>query len=253
MIRQSAQLEIPSVVPNGGRKMILKNVIRRNMKMTLAPLLYRNYPIGLQPPRLYLWMDALYKTRHLSSPIVEVGVAAGGTSAFSFKFLRQIDSRRDYICVDTFNGFTKEQFAEDVRLGNEWKKFTMFSANSQNLVRKVLKMHGAGDVKLIQGDISKIDKAKFPKSISACLLDVDLAVPIYDGLSLVWPLLEDGGVIVVDDCYESRGGGGWQALTGYRKFCQEMELDQHFFYGAAYLVKGSAAAEGFPSSKEVLL
>ena len=122
----------------------------------------------------------------------------------------------------------------------------MFSANSQNLVRKVLKMHGAGEVKLIQGDISKIDKAKFPKSISACLLDVDLAVPIYDGLSLVWPLLETGGVIVVDDCYESRGGGGWQALTGYRKFCQEMELDQHFFYGAAYLVKGSAAAEGFP-------
>lgn len=233
--------------------MALKNVIRRNMKMTLAPLLYRNYPIGLQPPRLYLWMDALYKTRHLSSPIVEVGVAAGGTSAFSFKFLRQIDSRRDYICVDTFNGFTKEQFAEDVRLGNEWKKFSMFSANSQSLVRKVLKMHGAGDVKLIQGDISKIDKAKFPKSISACLLDVDLAVPIYDGLSLVWPLLETGGVIVVDDCYESRGPGGWQALTGYRKFCQEMELDQHFFYGAAFLVKGSAAAEGFPASKEVFL
>jgi O-methyltransferase len=227
--------------------MVLKSVVRRNVKMMLAPLLYRNYPIGLEEPRFYLWMDALYKTRHLSSPVVEVGVAAGGTSAFSFNFLRQIDSQRDYICVDTFGGFTEEQFAEDVRLGNDWKNFSMFSANSPSLVRKVLKMHGAEGVRLIQGDISKVDKARFPKSISACLLDVDLAIPIYDGLSLVWPLLEAGGVIVVDDCLE-RQGENWQALIGYRKFCQEMALDQHFFYGAAYLVKGNPSAEGFPSS-----
>jgi hypothetical protein len=59
-------------------------------------------------------------------------------------------------------------------------------------------MHGAEDVKLIQADISKIDKARFPTSISACLLDVDLAVPIYDGLTLIWPRLETGGVIVVE-------------------------------------------------------
>jgi hypothetical protein len=226
--------------------MLLKSSIKLNLKMMLAPLLYRYYPIGLQPPRFYLWMDALYKTKDLLGPVVEVGIAAGGTSAFSFNFLRQIDSRRDYICVDTFDGFPEEQFAEDVRLGNDPKKFTMFSANSQDLVRKILNMHGAGDVKLIQGDISKIDKARFPTSISACLLDVDLAVPIYDGLTLIWPRLETGGVIVVDDCYESSGTGDWQALIGYRRFCQQMKLDQKFFCGAAYLVKGSA--EAFPSS-----
>src|ERR1700733_6244877 len=106
MIRQSAQLEIPSVVPNGGRKMILKNTIRRNMKMLLAPLLYRNYPIGLECSRLYLWLDALYMTRNLSGAVVEVGVAAGGTSAFSCNFLRQIASERKYVCVDTFDGFS---------------------------------------------------------------------------------------------------------------------------------------------------
>ena len=215
--------------------------------MMLAPLVYRNYPIGLREPRFYLWMDALYKTRHLSGPVVEVGVAAGGTSAFSFNFLRQIDSKRDYIGLDTFGGFSEEQFAEDVRLGNDWKNFSLFSANSPSLVRKVLKMHGAENVKLIQGDISKIDKARLPTNISACLLDVDLAIPIYDGLALIWPLLETGGIIVVDDCFEDHTRS-WQALIGYRKFCQEMALDQHFFCGAGYLVKGDAPDESFPST-----
>lgn len=228
--------------PVGVSKMILKTVVKKNIKMCLAPLIYRHYPIGLQPPRLYFWLDALYKTRNLSGAVVEIGVAGGGTSAFSFNFLRQIASKREYIGIDTFGGFIEEQFAEDVKFGNNWKNFRLFAANSIDLVRKILKMHDAQEVKLLQGDISKIDQAKIPHSISACLLDVDLAVPIYDGLKLVWPLVENGGVIVVDDCYDDNKGD-WQALVGYRKFCHEMSLAEHFFCGTGYLVKGNPVSD----------
>jgi O-methyltransferase len=224
----------------------VKNFLKLRAKMALAPLIYKYYPIRLQPSRLYLWLDALYKTRSLRGAVVEVGIAAGGTSALSFKMLRQIRSMREYVCIDTFSGFPKEQFEEDVRLGNSWKHSGDFSDSSIELVQRVLELHGASDIRLIKGDISKIDPAKLPSSVSACLLDVDLAVPIYDGLKLIWPLLESGGVVVVDDCYENNVDE-WQALKGYRKFCSEAGLNEHFFGGAGYLVKGNQTADGFPA------
>ncbi|MGZ8898155.1 MAG: TylF/MycF/NovP-related O-methyltransferase [Halobacteriota archaeon] len=188
-----------------------------------------------------------FTRRNLSGAVVEVGVAGGGTSALSFNFLRQIASPREYIGIDTFSGFTEESVGVDLSLGNSPKNMGMFSANSVRIVRKVLRLHGAQEVKLLQGDISKIGPSRMPNSISACLLDVDLCLPTYAGLKLIWPLVENEGVIVVDDCYEDKEGD-WQALEGYRKFCNEVGLDEHFFCGTGYLVKGNRGADNFPSS-----
>jgi O-methyltransferase len=222
--------------------MSVKSFVKRNVKLIFAPLVYRSYPIVLQPSRLYFWLDVLHMTRYLTGAVIEVGVAEGGTSAFSFNFLNEIASRREYIGIDTFSGFVKEHFAEDVRLGNDPSKREAFSATSIDVVRKVLRMHGAEKVRLIQADISKIDESLLPTSISACLLDVDLAIPIYDGLKVLWPRLEDGGIIVVDDCYENNADD-WQAIIGYRKFCEEKGLNEQFFCGTGYLVKGSQTAD----------
>lgn len=197
--------------------------IRGQIKLTLVPILYKHYPIGLRPRRFGTWLNCLRETQGLFGAVLEVGVASGGTAAFSHKYLREGGDQRPYVCVDTFNGFVKEQFAEDVKLGNSWAHFATFSASSKQLVRKVLDLHGGADVILIQGDISKLTTKDIPSSISACLLDVDLAVPIYDGLRLIWPLLEAGGFICVDDCYEE-DTGNWQALKGLQRFCQENGL-----------------------------
>jgi hypothetical protein len=212
--------------------------ITKYFKTFLAPLLYRHYPIRLQPERLYFWLDSLKSTQQLSGVVVEVGVANGGTAAFARNFLRRTGSMREYLCIDTFDGFVRDQFEEDVKLGNSWKNFHAFSANSMSLVRQVLNRHGATDVKLLKSDISKMQPDQLPAKISACLLDVDLAVPIYDGLKLIWPLLEDGGIIVVDDCDEDNQNE-WQALNGYVRFCEENNLDQNFFFGVGYIRKSA--------------
>jgi len=212
------------------------STVKKHLKHALAPVLYRHYPIGLQPERLYFWIDALNSTKELSGAVLEVGVASGGTAAFSRNFLRRTGSAREYFCIDTFDGFPKDQFEEDVKLGNSWENFDQFSASSIGLVRQVLNMHGATDVKLLKGNISEVRPDQLPEKISACLLDVDLAIPIYDGLKLIWPLLEDGGIIVVDDCYEDNEGD-WQALKGYRKFCEENDIEQNFIFGVGYIRK----------------
>jgi hypothetical protein len=204
-------------------------------KRALAPLLYRN-TIGLRPRRFYLWLDCLQRTGAMAGAVVEIGVASGGTAAFSHRFLREGGDTRAYYCIDTFHGFVKEQFAEDVRLGNSWKHYRQFSANSMSLVRKVLDMHGATDTIIIQADVSTLRQEQLPQQISACLLDVDLAVPIYDGLKLIWPLVESGGLVAVDDCYDDNESD-WQAIKGLRRFCDEMSLDYRVSYGMGFLSK----------------
>ena len=89
-----------------------------------------------------------------------------------------------------------------------------------------------------------MDRASIPDRISACLVDVDLAVPVYDGLRLVWPHMENGRYLV-DDCLENNEGD-WQAIIGYRRFCKEAGLDEHFFCGVGFLVKGDPTADEFP-------
>jgi hypothetical protein len=201
-----------------------------------APMLYRTMPIGLRPRRFQEWLNRLAETQNIEGAVLEVGCASGGTASFSRKFMREGRDDRPYICVDTFRGFVKEQYAEDVRLGNSWRHYDQFSGSSRRLVRRLLDMHGASDIELIQGDISKMSAADLPQKISCCLLDVDLAVPIYDGLRLVWPILQPGGVICVDDCYEENSGD-WQALKGLKKFCDESGVPASYAYGIATLKK----------------
>ena len=90
----------------------LSTILMANFKLLLAPLIYRNYPINLEPPRLYFWLDAFYKTRHLSGAVLEIGVLHGGISAISFNFLRQIASQREYVGIDTFSGLSRSSLQQ---------------------------------------------------------------------------------------------------------------------------------------------
>jgi len=204
------------------------------IKIALAPILYRHFPIGLRPARLHLWLDSLRDTRGVPGTIMEVGVAVGGTAAFCWNYLRYVGDDRQYVCVDTFGGFVAEQFEKDVELGNSWDRANIFRANSEGLVRKILDMHGATDVGIVKADISKMPMSQMPAAVSACLLDVDLAVPIYDGLKLLWPCLSSGGVILVDDCTET---SGWQALKGVQKFSAETGIEYQLMTGMAIFKK----------------
>ena len=76
---------------------------------------------------------------------------------------------------------------------------------------------------------------ELPDPISACLLDVDLSVPTYEGLNKIWPRLAKNGVIVVDDCLETKDG--WQARKGYQSFCSETGLQEEYMFGAGIVRK----------------
>jgi hypothetical protein len=201
----------------------------------------------LQPERLYLYLDALWHTRHLDGAVVEVGCYRGGTTLMAGRFMERIGSSRHYLAVDTFAGFDSEQFDSDAVHGTASSLRAAFSDNSLAEVRRSLDRYGAQRVQLLQGDIATLPDEALPKAISVALIDVDLDVPVYEGLRRLLPRLQRGGVMLVDDCPEHTAWAG--ARIGYRRFVKEHGLEERYVFGTGIVAAadaGGLAAGGEP-------
>lgn len=203
-------------------------------KSVLAPLLYKFPPTGIQPERLMMYLNTIIETAAVSGPIVEVGSHLCGTSIFAYRTMRNVGIGKPYICVDTFNGFIAEQFTPDISKGTPAADRFMFSDNSEYLVRRILRMHECTDIQLLQRDCTRITPADFPDGISLCLLDVDVSEAVHKGLKCIWPLINPGGKILVDDCPENTS---WKALDGFRAFCREIGVPAQTPFGMGVIEK----------------
>lgn len=216
--------------------MNVKYRIKRMARSALVPLLYRYPPFTLLPERLYLFMHYLIETKDAPGAVVEIGCNLGGTAVVARKMLNRLAIEKPYICIDTFDGFVEEQFAQDVALGTPANDQNLFSGNSKELVAKIMKRHRCNDVQLVQGEVSTMPDRLLPDTCSVVLLDVDLTEPTYVALQRFWPRLSEGGVILVDDCQE---GASWKARVGYARFCRENSIPEQYRYGMGILTRGS--------------
>lgn len=212
----------------------VKFALKRMARNALAPLLYRYPPFTLAPERLYLFMHTLIETRAIPGAVVEIGCNLGGTAIIARKMLRRLDMDKQYICIDTFDGFIDAQFAVDTARGTPASDRTLFSGNSRVLVGKIMDQHGCDDVTLIEGDVAGVPDADLPERCSVVLLDVDLTEPTLAALQRFWPRLATGGVMLVDDCGEQ---SSWKARVAYTRFCEAEGLSPAFRYGMGVLVK----------------
>jgi len=208
---------------------LARNRLKLLVKKALAPVIYRHRPIGLSAGKLYLYLDALYRTNAIDGDVVEIGCNVCGTSALGRQMLHKLRSPRRYVCVDTFAGFVGTQHDEDVRRGNSGAQEDAFGANDIELARRVLSLHRAEDVELIQGDICALDPARLPERLSVCLLDVDLYEPIRAGLDKVWPKMQPGGVILVDDCDPQ--SQTWRAGEAFTEFTRARGVPSRVEFG----------------------
>jgi hypothetical protein len=223
--------------------MASKNRLKTLAKEIARPLLYRFPPIYLSPGGLHLWLDALVETADLEGEVVEIGCYLGATAALSSRFLKEIGCEHQYVVIDTFGGFVEAQFESELKQGGgEWLRYE-FSGNSPSLARWVMNKHGGEDVKMIVGDISKIDDSELPQTISACLLDIDLADPIYDAMHRIYPRLSAGGVVIIDDCNE---GATYKARLGLERFARECNIAVDYRYGKGMVKKRHQAKAAIP-------
>lgn len=181
----------------------------------------------LQPERLYAYLDAIWRRRDVAGDVLEIGCFRGGTTRLAYRFLRSIGCPKRYVALDTFDGFVGPQFEQDRRHGTPGRLRTGFSINDVEAVRRSLRADGCEDVEILRGDIAAIPDAALPASVAICLIDVDLAIPTYAGLSRVVDRLTPGGVVLVDDCDPQNEYAG--ALVGYRNFVRERKLPEEYF------------------------
>ena len=211
----------------------IKNSLKFRAKLLLAPLLYRHIPIGLSPVKLSLYLNTIRTTHLLHGAVVEIGCHLCGTTAIGVKMLDQLGSRREYYAFDTFSGFVPSQFEADGYRSGGAKDLSNFRCNGLDLARKILQLHKASRAHLVQADIVAMPPAELPETISMAQLDTDLYEPIMASLEKVYPRLEPGGVILVDDVI----GNGWRAEQAFRDFCENNNLESVTHSGMGVLAK----------------
>lgn len=223
-----------------------RRFVTATLKRAFPTLVYRTPQSSLQPERLYAYQDALWRRREVDGAVVEIGCFVGGTAALAATMLRNIGFPKRYVCIDTFDGFVPSHFDADVEHGlpPAWRRD--FSANSRQMVRRLLDHYGCHEVELVQGDISSLAPAAIPEPIALCLLDVDLEIPTYDGLTRVVPKLAEGGAVLVDDCKE---GEVWPGpAAAYRRFVAEAGLPERYAFGMGVIERGSSVVSGTSSA-----
>ena len=199
--------------------------------LRLVPTLILPKPFyALEAERLYYYLDALWQRRDIDGCVLEVGCWLGGTAATAHRFLAKTGRSRRYVCIDTFGGFVPEQFQADLVNGTHPGDRKTFQTNSKAMVRKLLDYWGASSVELVQGDIVHMPDADIPSEIVVCLLDVDLELPIHEGLKRIAPKLVPGGIILVDDCTDDNAPFTG-ARVGYAKYCAETGIPEEYIFG----------------------
>ena len=164
---------------------------------------YPKYNFQMFPRQLCFLAKSLEATKDVEGGIVEIGCAHGLTTTFLYEYMLESGFKKDYMCIDTFAGFTKSDIdIEQNSRGNQHTWITrMFKDNSPEWFKESLSQRSITDVEVIQSDISALDTARLPERIAFCLLDVDLYEPVKVGLEKIYPRLSPGGIIVVDDCW----------------------------------------------------
>jgi len=188
----------------------------------LKRYVFYRYPYNFSPPQLIFLCDCIEQTKELKGSILEIGCESGNTTVFLNKHMDFLGIEKNYLCIDTFSGFTKNDINYEVmNRGKEEDKLDGFRVNHKKWFDETIKSNGINRVKSFQADVSEFD-FKETKLISFCLIDVDLYIPIKAALDKVYPLMAKGGIIVVDDCKQNNLFDG--AYKAYIEFIETHQL-----------------------------
>ena len=164
---------------------------------------YPRYEFQMTPRQLCFLADCLNRTAKVHGSIVEIGCAHGLTTTFLYEYMVSSGFKKEYVCIDTFCGFTDEDINIEVsQRGKNMHTYTeVFKDNDAAWFEESLKKRGISDICIIEGDVSELAEGDLPKHIAFCLVDVDLYRPVQSALRKIYPRLSHGGIIVVDDCW----------------------------------------------------
>lgn len=155
--------------------------------------------------------------KKIPGAFIECGVWRGGSSMISAITLQSLGSTdREIYLFDTFQGMT-EPTANDIgydsesakeKLNKEKKNTGIWCYASLNDVKQNMKSTNYPSEKIIyvEGPVEKTITKKFPdKKIALLRLDTDWYESTKHELNYLFPLVSEGGIIIIDDYGHWRG------------------------------------------------
>lgn len=160
-----------------------------------------------------LWKSIEYiENADIEGDFLECGVWRGGSSMIAALALTRVDSKsRDLWLYDTFEGMTApselDVDPEGNRMVDDWDSYDgkldnpVFAFGSLEEVKKNMKATGypENQVHFVKGKVEESIPGTIPTKIALLRLDTDWYESTKHELEHLWPLLEPGGVLIIDD------------------------------------------------------
>ena len=195
----------------------------------LRRFFFYRYRYMFSPQQLAFFLNCIDDTRGLPGAILEIGCALGHTTVWLNKHLDTTGIEKDYFCIDTFAGFTRNDTDFEVKQREKEANLMRMSGVGLSVNRKkwfdrTMQDNGISRVRSLQGDIGTLQVKTITPRISFCLIDVDLYLPVKAALEQVYPLMDKNGIIVVDDCKSDNIFDG--AYQAYSEFISQKGLEE---------------------------
>ena len=165
-------------------------------------------------PRMWALIQSIeyINQNKILGDFVECGVWKGGNLILLSAVQEQLGMSRRIYGFDTFTGMVEPQALDLDFLGQSASQMmsntqkidgdqSIHAFASLDLVNKNLSENNSKNVKLIQGDVAKtlLKIANLPEKIAILRLDTDWYESTRIELEIRYPLLEPGGVLIIDD------------------------------------------------------
>lgn len=142
-------------------------------------------------PRVVNLCHLLMQTKGVHGDVVEVGVYMGHTAVLMASL-----TDKEMWLYDSFSGLP-EPTAEDIGRRSDFQKGYLKSI--PEAVETAFVNAGIKLPNIIVGDFRSCNPAYVPMHISFAHIDCDLYESTLDALHTIWPRMEPGGCIVIDD------------------------------------------------------
>lgn len=157
-----------------------------------------------------LYLSVNYVVRNnIPGDFVECGVWKGGSALMAALTLRELgDDQRTFWLYDTYDGMTKPTEADIDSSGGkaldyieQWGDEGRWCYANLEAVKSTFEALGfSGDrFRFVVGDVVQTIPANLPKKISILRLDTDWYESTKAEMEFLYPLLLEGGVLIVDD------------------------------------------------------
>jgi O-methyltransferase len=195
--------------------------------MDCTKKLLDKYPIisdQIKRPALEVVLGELEKTLKNDIPgdIVEFGCYIGTTSLFVRRLLDAYNSDKTFHVYDSFEGLPPKEQQDNSPVGDDFKAGEL-SVSKKQFIEQFQKARLKTPV-IHKGWFDGLTSDDVPGKIAFAFLDGDFYGSIIDSLRLVWPRMQAGGVITVDDY-------GREALPGVERAVRD------FFQGKKYTIQ----------------